>query len=96
MPSRLQESVTCGPVSLLMAADALLGQHGVLCDALVEAAVQRGFSTRGEMFDSHQMALLAHQVLGLSATVISGETLLLLLLFGTMFSQSQPHAFFSL
>jgi hypothetical protein len=62
VPCRLQESVTCGPVCLMMAADALLdGGHGKSLSGLVELAVKRGFSKKGEMFSCAHMAELARE-----------------------------------
>ncbi len=61
VPCRLQESVTCGLVSLLMAADTLLPGHGKSCAGLLQLAVARGFSTSGEMFSCAHLAALAQE-----------------------------------
>lgn len=71
VPCRLQESVTCGPVCLMMAADGLLGLHGKSCSGLVELAVQKGFSKKGEMFSCAHLAELAREYFGLHAEVVS-------------------------
>jgi hypothetical protein len=59
VPCRLQESVTCGLVSLLIVADGLLPGHGKSCAGLLELAVARGFSKSGEMFSCALLAALA-------------------------------------
>ena len=61
VPCRLQESVTCGLVSLMMAADALLPGHGKSCAGLLALAVARGFSKSGEMFSCAHLAHLARE-----------------------------------
>ncbi len=70
---RLQDSVTCGPVSLMMAADALLPGHGKSCAGLIEQAVVGGLSRQGELFSCDAMALLARTYWGgqLGARVLS-------------------------
>jgi hypothetical protein len=70
VPCRLQESVTCGPVCLMMAADALDQHHGKSCDGLVKLAIERRFSRKGEMFSCSALALLAEEYFGFCATVV--------------------------
>ncbi len=69
VPCRLQESVTCGLVCLMMAADALLGKHQKTCDGLLKLAVERGFSKKGEMFSCVSLASLATDYFALECDV---------------------------
>lgn len=70
LPCRLQEGVTCGLVSLCMAADVLSPSHALSVSGLVDQAKKCGFSKQGEMFDASQMAQLARDYFGLQSVVL--------------------------
>ncbi|XP_054650462.1 actin maturation protease [Dunckerocampus dactyliophorus] len=71
VPSLVQDGPQCGLVALWMAAHLL--QHTVVdMDAVVRTARSRGFTAQGEMFSACNMALLAEEVCGCKAELLSG------------------------
>ncbi|XP_061538630.1 actin maturation protease [Phycodurus eques] len=70
VPSLIQDGPQCGLVALWMAAHLL--QPSVDMDAVVQAALGRGFTAQGEMFSARNMALLAEEVCGCKAELLSG------------------------
>nr|XP_057935255.1 actin maturation protease [Doryrhamphus excisus] len=71
VPSLVQDGPQCGLVALWMAAHLL--QHTVVdMDAVVQTARRRGFTAQGEMFSAFNMALLAEEVCGCKAELLSG------------------------
>ncbi|XP_078480458.1 actin maturation protease [Lampetra planeri] len=70
VPSMIQDGPQCGLVALWMAAH--LRQRNVDMDAVVQTALSRGFTAQGEMFSANHMALLAEEVCGCEAELLSG------------------------
>ncbi|XP_061828100.1 actin maturation protease [Nerophis lumbriciformis] len=71
VPSLIQDGPQCGLVALCTAAHLL--QHGAVdLDAVVQTARSRGFTVQGEMFSACNMALLAEEVYGCKAELLSG------------------------
>lgn len=69
VPSRLQETVTCGLVCLLCCADYLRPEHGKTSEELIAFAVERGYTREGEMFSCSNMEALAVDFFKLTARV---------------------------
>jgi len=63
-------TVCWGTVELALVADAEAAEEA----SVLEAAISRGFSTDGELFDIHDLAALAADVCGLHAWVLSTAT----------------------
>ena len=70
VPSRLQEAETCGLVCLTIAADGLIGEHGRSFSGLLELAIEREFSRKGEIFHCHDLNVLAKSYFGLDGCVV--------------------------
>ncbi|XP_077423010.1 actin maturation protease [Vanacampus margaritifer] len=70
VPSLIQDGPQCGLVALWMAAHLL--QPAVDMHAVVQAALGRGFTAQGEMFSARNMALLAEEMCGCKAELLSG------------------------
>ncbi|KAJ8392172.1 hypothetical protein AAFF_G00079780 [Aldrovandia affinis] len=72
VPSLIQDGPQCGLVALWMAAQLLQPPVEVPMEQLVQMAIQRGYTTQGELFSAHHMALLAEEVCGCRAERLSG------------------------
>ncbi|XP_077397381.1 actin maturation protease [Festucalex cinctus] len=70
VPSLIQDGPQCGLVALWMAARLL--RPAVDMRVLLQAALARGFTAHGEMFSARNMALLAEEVCGFKAELLSG------------------------
>ncbi|XP_022076916.2 UPF0692 protein C19orf54 homolog [Acanthochromis polyacanthus] len=72
VPSLIQDGPQCGLVALWMAAQLRQPQLSVDMDAVVQTALSRGYTAQGEMFSAENMALLAEEVCGCKAELLSG------------------------
>ncbi|KAM9801467.1 actin maturation protease [Neosynchiropus ocellatus] len=70
VPSLIQDGPQCGLVALWMATQ--LGATKIDMDAVTQMALKRGFTAQGEMFSARNMALLAEEVCGCRAELLSG------------------------
>ncbi|XP_053730094.1 UPF0692 protein C19orf54 homolog isoform X1 [Synchiropus splendidus] len=70
VPSLIQDGPQCGLVALWMAAQ--LGASKIDMAAVAQMALNRGFTAQGEMFSASNMALLAEEVCGCRAQLLSG------------------------
>lgn len=66
---RLQDSESCGLVCLLIAAD-FLCEHKLSFSALLECAIEKGFSAKGEMFSASEIGVLAEKCFDLQSQVL--------------------------
>ncbi|XP_057693975.1 actin maturation protease isoform X2 [Corythoichthys intestinalis] len=71
VPSLIQDGPQCGLVALWMAAHLL--RPSIDMGAIFQAALARGFTAQGEMFSARNMALLAEEVCGCKAELLSGR-----------------------
>lgn len=72
VPSLIQDGPQCGLVALWMAAQLRQPQLSVDMETVVQAALRRGYTAQGEMFSADNMALLAEEVCGCKADLLSG------------------------
>ncbi|KAF0030394.1 hypothetical protein F2P81_017125 [Scophthalmus maximus] len=72
VPSLIQDGPQCGLVALWMAAHLRQPQLSVDMEAVVQTALSRGYTAQGEMFSANNMALLAEEVCGCKAKLLSG------------------------
>ncbi|XP_008280751.1 actin maturation protease [Stegastes partitus] len=72
VPSLIQDGPQCGLVALWMAAHLWQPQLSVDMDTVVQTALSRGYTAQGEMFSAENMALLAEEVCGCKAELLSG------------------------
>ncbi|XP_028274743.1 actin maturation protease isoform X1 [Parambassis ranga] len=72
VPSLIQDGPQCGLVALWMATHLLQPQLSVDMEAVIQTAVSRGYTAQGEMFSAANMALLAEEVCGCRAELLSG------------------------
>ncbi|XP_017280235.1 UPF0692 protein C19orf54 homolog [Kryptolebias marmoratus] len=72
VPSLIQDGPQCGLVALWMAAHLQQPPPPVDMETVVQTAVRRGYTAQGEMFSAHNMALLAEEVCGCKAELLSG------------------------
>ncbi|XP_034024222.1 UPF0692 protein C19orf54 homolog [Thalassophryne amazonica] len=72
VPSLIQDGPQCGLVALWMAAHLQQPQLHVDMETVVQVALKRGYTMQGEMFSAKNMALLAEEVCGCRAEVLSG------------------------
>ncbi|GAA6225835.1 UPF0692 protein C19orf54 homolog [Lates japonicus] len=70
VPSLIQDGPQCGLVALWMAAH--LRQLRLSMETVVQTALSRGYTAQGEMFSASDMALLAEEVCGCKAELLSG------------------------
>ncbi|XP_039986101.1 UPF0692 protein C19orf54 homolog [Xiphias gladius] len=69
VPSLIQDGPQCGLVALWMAAHL---RQSIDMETVVQTALSRGYTTQGEMFSANNMALLAEEVCGCKAELLSG------------------------
>ncbi|XP_013866501.1 actin maturation protease isoform X1 [Austrofundulus limnaeus] len=72
VPSLIQDGPQCGLVALWMAAHLRQPLLTVDMKTVVQTAVRRGYTAQGEMFSAYNMALLAEEVCGCKAELLSG------------------------
>ncbi|CAG6002455.1 unnamed protein product [Menidia menidia] len=72
VPSLIQNGPQCGLVALWMAAQLQRPEPSVDMEAVVDTATSRGYTAQGEMFSASNMALLAEEVCGCKAELLSG------------------------
>ncbi|KAM9318883.1 actin maturation protease isoform 2-T2 [Pholidichthys leucotaenia] len=72
VPSLIQDGPQCGLVALWMAACLRQPQLTVDMETVVHTALSRGYTAQGEMFSARNMALLAEEVCGCKAELLSG------------------------
>ncbi|XP_040901993.1 UPF0692 protein C19orf54 homolog [Toxotes jaculatrix] len=72
VPSLIQDGPQCGLVALWMAAHLRQPQLTIDMQTVVQTALSRGYTAQGEMFSANNMALLAEEVCGCKAEVLSG------------------------
>ncbi|XP_062274892.1 actin maturation protease [Scomber scombrus] len=72
VPSLIQDGPQCGLVALWMAAHLRQPQLSIDMDTIVQTALSRGYTAQGEMFSANNMALLAEEVCGCKAELLSG------------------------
>ncbi|XP_070987928.1 actin maturation protease isoform X3 [Oncorhynchus clarkii lewisi] len=67
-----QRESRCGLVALWMAGHLLQPPLSVSMEAVVQTAMDRGYTAQGEMFSASDMAMLAEEVCGCRAELLSG------------------------
>ncbi|XP_031599887.1 UPF0692 protein C19orf54 homolog isoform X1 [Oreochromis aureus] len=72
VPSLIQDGPQCGLVALWMAAHLRQPRLSVDMETVVQTALSRGYTAQGEMFSADNMALLAEEVCGCKAELLSG------------------------
>lgn len=72
VPSLIQDGPQCGLVALWMAAQLRQPQMNIEMDTVTQTAMSRGYTAQGEMFSAQNMALLAEEVCGCKAELLSG------------------------
>ncbi|XP_056296291.1 actin maturation protease [Pseudoliparis swirei] len=72
VPSLIQDGPQCGLVALWMSAHLRKPQLSIDMGTVVQTALSRGYSAQGEMFSADNMALLAEEVCGCEAELLSG------------------------
>ncbi|XP_041851837.1 UPF0692 protein C19orf54 homolog isoform X2 [Melanotaenia boesemani] len=72
VPSLIQDGPQCGLVALWMAAHLRQPQLSINMDAVVQTAMSKGYTAQGEMFSAYNMTLLAEDVCGCKAELLSG------------------------
>uniref|UniRef100_UPI0037E8DF0A actin maturation protease n=1 Tax=Semicossyphus pulcher TaxID=241346 RepID=UPI0037E8DF0A len=72
VPSLIQDGPQCGLVALWMSAQLRQPQLSVSMETVVQTALSRGYTAQGEMFSADNMALLAEEVCGCKAELLSG------------------------
>ncbi|XP_037534130.1 UPF0692 protein C19orf54 homolog [Nematolebias whitei] len=72
VPSRIQDGPQCGLVALWMAAHLQKPPPTVDMECVFQTAVRQGYTAQGEMFSAQNMALLAEEVCGCKAELLSG------------------------
>ncbi|KAF1394097.1 hypothetical protein PFLUV_G00022960 [Perca fluviatilis] len=72
VPSLIQDGPQCGLVALWMSAHLRQPQLSIDMETVVQTALSRGYTTQGEMFSVDNMALLAEEVCGCKAELLSG------------------------
>ncbi|XP_029373173.1 actin maturation protease [Echeneis naucrates] len=72
VPSLIQDGPQCGLVALWMAAQLRRPQLSTQVEAVVQTALRRGYTAQGEMFSAKNMTLLAEEVFGCKAELLSG------------------------
>uniref|UniRef100_A0A3P9A4H2 Actin maturation protease n=1 Tax=Esox lucius TaxID=8010 RepID=A0A3P9A4H2_ESOLU len=72
VPSLIQDGPQCGLVALWMAGHLRQPPVSVSMEAVVQTALDRGYTAQGEMFSAGDMALLAEEVTGWRAELLSG------------------------
>uniref|UniRef100_A0A1A8FWD5 Actin maturation protease n=1 Tax=Nothobranchius korthausae TaxID=1143690 RepID=A0A1A8FWD5_9TELE len=72
VPSLIQDGPQCGLVALWMATHLLQLQQAINMETVVQTAMRRGYTAQGEMFSASNLALLAEEVCGCKAELLSG------------------------
>uniref|UniRef100_A0A3Q1IQB7 Actin maturation protease n=1 Tax=Anabas testudineus TaxID=64144 RepID=A0A3Q1IQB7_ANATE len=72
VPSLIQDGPQCGLVALWMAANLQQPQLSIDMETVAETALSRGYTAQGEMFSAKNMALLAEEICGCKAELLSG------------------------
>lgn len=72
VPSLIQDGPQCGLVALWMSAHLREPQLSLDMDTVVQTALRRKYTAQGEMFSADNMALLAEEVCGCKAELLSG------------------------
>ncbi|XP_068567642.1 actin maturation protease [Cebidichthys violaceus] len=72
VPSLIQDGPQCGLVALWMSAHLRKPQLSIAMETIVQTALSRGYTAQGEMFSADNMALLAEEVCGCEAELLSG------------------------
>ncbi|KAG7479725.1 hypothetical protein JOB18_033590 [Solea senegalensis] len=72
VPSLIQDGPQCGLVALWMAAHLRRPALSVDMETVVQTARSRGYTAQGEMFSANNMALLAEEICGCKAELLSG------------------------
>ncbi|KAM8902829.1 actin maturation protease isoform 2-T2 [Spinachia spinachia] len=72
VPSLIQDGPQCGLVALWMSTHLREPQLCVDMETVVQTALSRGYTAQGEMFSADDMALLAEEVCGCKAELLSG------------------------
>ncbi|KAL7400658.1 hypothetical protein ABVT39_015617 [Epinephelus coioides] len=72
VPSLIQDGPQCGLVALWMSTHLRQPQLSVDMETVVQTALSRGYTAQGEMFSADNMALLAEEVCGCKAELLSG------------------------
>ncbi|KAL0972899.1 hypothetical protein UPYG_G00196200 [Umbra pygmaea] len=72
VPSLIQDGPQCGLVALWMAGHLRRPPLSVPMETLVQTALDRGYTAQGEMFSAGDMAMLAEEVTGCRAELLSG------------------------
>ncbi|XP_010782033.1 actin maturation protease [Notothenia coriiceps] len=72
VPSLIQDGPQCGLVALWMSAHLRQPQLSIDLETVVQTALSRGYTAQGEMFSAENMALLAEEICGCRAEVLSG------------------------
>ncbi|XP_068440368.1 actin maturation protease isoform X2 [Clinocottus analis] len=72
VPSLIQDGPQCGLVALWMSAHLRKPQLSIDMETVAQTARSRGYTAQGEMFSAEDMALLAEEVCGCEAELLSG------------------------
>ncbi|KAI3354239.1 hypothetical protein L3Q82_018774, partial [Scortum barcoo] len=72
VPSLIQDGPQCGLVALWMSAHLRQPPLSIDMETVVQTALNRGYTAQGEMFSADNMALLAEEVCGCKAELLSG------------------------
>ncbi|XP_044060028.1 UPF0692 protein C19orf54 homolog isoform X5 [Siniperca chuatsi] len=72
VPSLIQDGPQCGLVALWMSAHLRQPQLSIDMETIVQTALSRGYTAQGEMFSADNMALLAEELCGCEAELLSG------------------------
>ncbi|KAJ7990443.1 hypothetical protein DPEC_G00300370 [Dallia pectoralis] len=72
VPSLIQDGPQCGLVALWMAGHLRQPPVNISMETVVQTALDRGYTAQGEMFSAGDMALLAEEVTGCRAQLLSG------------------------
>ncbi|XP_038550240.1 UPF0692 protein C19orf54 homolog isoform X2 [Micropterus salmoides] len=72
VPSLIQDGPQCGLVALWMSAQLRQPQLSIDMETVVQTALSRGYTAQGEMFSADNMALLAEELCGCEAELLSG------------------------
>ncbi|KAK7882635.1 hypothetical protein WMY93_028809 [Mugilogobius chulae] len=72
VPSLIQDGPQCGLVALWMAAHLCKPPLNIDIETVTQTALNRAYTAQGEMFSAQNMALLAEEICGCKAQVLSG------------------------
>uniref|UniRef100_A0A3B4ALD2 Actin maturation protease n=1 Tax=Periophthalmus magnuspinnatus TaxID=409849 RepID=A0A3B4ALD2_9GOBI len=72
VPSLIQDGPQCGLVALWMAAHLRQPQLNIDMETVTQTALSKAYTAQGEMFSAQNMALLAEEICGCKAQLLSG------------------------